>query len=422
MKIGLTEFILVFCIAAVAIGPGVAAFLSRWSRRAKKSYKAAQRRYAAAAIEYRTEREMAIARLQKFGFCILAMLIAVLAYTLLLRPIEAEPQPYTAPAVRDATGAPLFSTGGMSVSRYEDITCVREKDGTVYFSAAPADDKASGVLARMSGGSGAVTILQTEGRITCFDFAPDGSIWLTLLTDDGGALCRASYDEWGSAIESVVTQINGAALSCPTAVAVGADGKVYFAALASASAKHGVTAAMRTELIAHTATGQVYVYDPAALSVQRVLGGVAGASGVALAPDGGTLYVSDLGSRCIWAVDTAGRGLLAGGKSCEAFAAELPGYPAALAADTDGTVYVSYIWEPSRWLETNAGSKLLRGVALRLPRNLRAGLFDMPKEGLAAEALAPGGEPQAALYLDFDSENGTLSGREPGIFWDYRTK
>ena len=36
--------------------------------------------------------------------------------------------------------------------------------------------------------------------------------------------------------------------------------------------------------------------------VERVLDGIAGASGLALSPDRETLYVSDLGSRCIWAV------------------------------------------------------------------------------------------------------------------------
>ena len=78
------------------------------------------------------------------------------------------------------------------------------------------------------------------------------------------------------------------------------------------SGKNGLESALRTELLAHTATGCVYVYDPAARTVEKVLGGVAGAAGLALSPDGSTLYVSDLGSRCIWAVDAAARELTAG--------------------------------------------------------------------------------------------------------------
>ena len=40
--------------------------------------------------------------------------------------------------------------------------------------------------------------------------------------------------------------------------------------------------ALRTELTAHTGTGSVYVYDPAARTVETVLTGIAGASGLAL--------------------------------------------------------------------------------------------------------------------------------------------
>ena len=60
--------------------------------------------------------------------------------------------------------------------------------------------------------------------------------------------------------------------------------------------------------------------------------GVAGASGLALSPEGDTLYVADLASRCIWAVDPDSRELTAGGKGCSLFAGDLPGYPTALAS------------------------------------------------------------------------------------------
>ena len=61
----------------------------------------------------------------------------------------------------------------------------------------------------------------------------------------------------------------------------GPDGKVYFAVAGGEAVDNGLEAALRTELLAHTGTGWVYVYDPADRSVQRVVGGVAGASGLA---------------------------------------------------------------------------------------------------------------------------------------------
>ena len=126
-------------------------------------------------------------------------------------------------------------------------------------------------------------------------------------------------------------------------------------------------------------------------AVERVLGGVAGASGLALSADGETLYVSDLGSRCIWAVPSGGRELMAGGKGCAQLAAGLPGYPGALAVEEDGTVSVGYRWARSAWLEDHADGTLLRGAALRLSESMGERLFQMPDDGICAERFGPDG-------------------------------
>lgn len=417
MKIGLTELLLILCIFAVAVGPDISRWARLFRRSAKRTYTQAQRRRAVAAIERRTEREITFMRLQRFGYCIGAAVVVVVVYALFLRPIEAAPQRYTAPAVRDAAARRGEPAAEYEFPGYEDVSCVKTRDGSIYFSAKNADGE--GALARMKDdGSASAEILTVEGSITAFDFDEQGDIWFTRVGKRGGELCRASYDGWGASAEQVVTQINGAALHCPSAVAVGADGKVYFADAAELSPKNGVESLLRTELLAHTATGSVYVYDPAALSVQRVLSGVAGASGLALSPDGDALYVCDLASRCVWQIPVESRGLLAGSKDCAVFAAALPGYPGAVAVDADGTVYVSYRWARSGWLEAQAGSTLLRGTALRLLRSTQAKLFGLSKNDAAAEAFSSDGTPQAALYLP-ESADG-LSGREPGVFWAYR--
>ena len=121
--------------------------------------------------------------------------------------------------------------------------------------------------------------------------------------------------------------------------------------------------------------------------MQRVVGGVAGASGLALSPDGRTLYVSDLGNRCVWSMDADARELTAGGKNCQSAFSGLPGYPGALAMEADGTLYISYRWARSGWLEKNADSTLLRGIALRAGRNLQEKLFSLPADAPCAEAV-----------------------------------
>ena len=269
------------------------------------------------------------------------------------------------------------------------MDCIHAKDGLLYAAAwnGAALKKRTSDLVRTDDGH-AAAILSVEGELTGFAFDAAGDVWLTQLTTAGGTLCRAKHDSWGAAVEQVVTQLDGAPLGAVSAVEVSPAGKVYFAVAAAAGAENGLESALRTELLAHTATGCVYVYDPAARTVEKVLGGVAGAAGLALSPDGSTLYVSDLGSRCIWAVDAAARELTAGGRGCTAAFAGLPGYPGALAADTDGTLYISYRWARSGWLEKNADSTLLRGIALRAGQNTQERLFRCTADAPCAEAVS----------------------------------
>ena len=86
-------------------------------------------------------------------------------------------------------------------------------------------------------------------------------------------------------------------------------------------------------------------------------------------------------------MDADARELTAGGRGCTAAFAGLPGYPGALAADTDGTLYISYRWARSSWLEKNADSTLLRGIALRAGENIQKKLFKLPADAPCVEAV-----------------------------------
>lgn len=276
----------------------------------------------------------------------------------------------------------------LELGEYQGVDCIRAKDGLLYAAAwnGAALKKRTSDLVRTDGGH-AAAILSVEGELTGFAFDAAGDVWLTQLTTAGGTLCRAKHDSWGAAVEQVVTQLDGAPLGAVSAVEVSPAGKVYFAVAAAAGAENGLESALRTELLAHTATGCVYVYDPAARTVEKVLGGVAGAAGLALSPDGSTLYVSDLANRCVWRVSADAQDLTAGGKNCSSLVSGLPGYPGALAMDPDGTLYIGYRWARSSWLEKNAGSTLLRGIALRAGRNLQEKLFSLPADAPCTEAV-----------------------------------
>ena len=406
MRIGLVEFLLILFIASVTVGPQVALFVDRWLRRANRASALAARRKAEAQAQMAIEREALLHRFRAASNVFAALAAVALVYALVFRPIDTPPKTYAAPerAERAEHVRSVDPADALNLSAYEIGTAIRMQDGWLY---AAAKLPKAGVLMRMQpDGSGMNEVLDVAGgEITDLAFAPDGTLWMTTIEADGGKLCRVSNDQWGVTVEPVVTQIDGKALSCPAAVAVGADGKVYFTNAADVSVKYGLESALRTGLLAHTATGWVYVYDPVTRAVERVLGGVAGASGLALSADGETLYVSDLGSRCIWAVDAAARELTAGGRSCTAAFAGLPGYPGALAADTDGTLYISYRWARSSWLEKNADSTLLRGIALRAGQNTQERLFRRTADAPCAEAvsLATGAWEQTFTGLAQDS-------------------
>lgn len=387
MRIGLVELLLILLIAALTIGPSAALWVERWMRRAQKTSAAAARRRAAQEAQRAAEREEVLQRFQKLSIVFVFCAAAALVWGLVLRPIEVTVTPYTAPDVRQETGAPAAAEGGtLDLSPYTDISALREQDGWLY--AAAQSGKNACLLRMQPDGTGLTEVLTTAGEITDFAFAPDGTIWMTTLEAEGGRLYRVSNDQWGVTVELIVSQIDGKALSCPTAVAVASDGRVYFADLAAARAKHGVESALRTELAAHTGTGSVYIYDPAARTVETVLTGIAGASGLALDETTNTLSVSDLGNRCIWDVDASACDLTAGGKGCTTHLYGLPGYPSALAPDEDGTLYISYRWARSGWLEDHAGSTLLRGMALRLSQTMQENLFSLPAGGTRAEAVS----------------------------------
>ena len=393
MRIGFVELVLLLFIASITVGPNVALFVDRWLRRAQRTSAAAARRKAQLEAQAAIEREALMTRFRVASNIFALLMLAALAYGLLLRPIDTPPKAYTAPDVRQDTGAAQTTLSADSkdswkLGGYLGVDCVRTRDGLVYAAAynGAAMKKRQSDLVRTDGGHYAA-ILSVEGELTSFAFDADGDLWLTVVTSSGGALCRARHDSWGTSVEQVVTQIDGAPLGVLSAVETGPDGKVYFAVSTEAAAKNGLESALRTELIAHTGTGCVYVYDPSARTVEQVLGGVAGAAGLALSEDGRTLYVSDLGDRCIWSVDADARELTAGGKNCGGFVSGLPGYPGALALDEDGILYISYHWTRSGWLEKHADSTLLRGIALRAGENIQKKLFKLPADAPCAEAV-----------------------------------
>ena len=214
MRIGLVEFLLILAIASLTIGPQVALFVDRWMRRANRANARAARRRAEYAAQMAVERDALLKRFRTastvFGVCILLALV----YALVFRPIDTPPQGYTAPDVRQDTGAAQTALaadhkGTLELGEYQGVDCIRTQDGLVYAAAydGAALKKRTSDLVRTDGGHDAA-ILSVDGELTGFAFDGSGDLWLSILTPGGGSLCRAAHDSWGTAVEQVVTQID----------------------------------------------------------------------------------------------------------------------------------------------------------------------------------------------------------------------
>ena len=230
MRIGLIEFLLILAIASLTIGPQVALFVDRWMRRANRANARAARRRAEYAAQMAVERDALLKRFRTastvFGVCILLALV----YALVFRPIDTPPQGYTAPDVRQDTGAAQTALaadhkGTLDLGEYQGVDCIRTQDGLVYAAAydGAALKKRTSDLVRTDGGHDAA-ILSVDGELTGFAFDGSGDLWLSILTPGGGSLCRAAHDSWGTAVEQVVTQIDGAPLGAVSAVEAAPDG------------------------------------------------------------------------------------------------------------------------------------------------------------------------------------------------------
>ena len=105
MRIGFVELVLLLFIASITVGPNVALFADRWLRRAQRTSAAAARRKAQLEAQAAIEREALMTRFRVASNIFALLMLAALAYGLLLRPIDTPPKAYTAPDVRQDTDA-----------------------------------------------------------------------------------------------------------------------------------------------------------------------------------------------------------------------------------------------------------------------------------------------------------------------------
>lgn len=154
MRIGLVELLLILLIAALSIGPSAALWVGALDAPRPALHGSRRPPPAAQETQRAAEREEVLQRFQKLSIVFVFCAAAALVWGLVLRPIDVTVTPYTAPEIQPMPDAgPTAESGDvLSVTGWRDISCIRERDGWLYFAAQGRHPRRRGRAAADAGG------------------------------------------------------------------------------------------------------------------------------------------------------------------------------------------------------------------------------------------------------------------------------
>ena len=309
------------------------------------------------------------------------LLVALLAY-LAAWPVPIAPVPWQAEPSPGYTGAHASNTRLAALRRIElggdegPEHVAIGPDGMLYAAVA------GGRLLRMApDGSGRSVFAKTGGRVLGFDFDAAGRM---IAADAVRGLLSIDRD---GAVRVLVDEVDGEPLRYADAVAVAADGKVYFTDASQRFSPQdwgGTFEACVLDLLENSATGRVLVFDPSTGGVQSVAGGLSFPNGIVLTQDGRGLLVAETGRYRVWRIATLARNLDLSNSSlhqpqpsssqpqplARVILDNLPGYPDNLVRGLEGRVWMGLVKPRTATVDALAPFPALRKVAARLPRFL----------------------------------------------------
>jgi sugar lactone lactonase YvrE len=301
-----------------------------------------------------------------------ALLLALAAY-LALWPVPVEPVAWEAPTFEGYAGPHAVNDRLAAVT----LVDVSPEIGPEHIDFGPDGRLYTGVLSgavlRMNpDGSEAEAVVNTGGRPLGFDFAADGML---IVADAIRGLLAVSPDG-GTTV--LADEIDGDPIRYADAVVIAADGRMYFtdATRRFSPREHGTFDASVLDILEHSCTGRVLVYEPAAARVALVIGGLCFPNGVALSGDEQHLFIAETGEYRIWKVDVTARGLDArsalatGDARARVIASNLPGFPDNLTRSADGRLWTGLTKPRAAAIDRMAATPWLRSVTLRLPKAL----------------------------------------------------
>lgn len=387
MVLGFLELFILLGIVAVLFGPAIAKWLKRYHMMLTKRNKRLQKVAAQRKAEELARRQIRNTKIKiAVGSALCVSLVFGVIY-LAVWPLSVQVNAYEAEEAYtlDVNLSEMVSSSAaydsISIDGYKNITQIQFYDDWIY-----AAVEGGKIIRVRENGTGLTEIVSTGGEILSFDFDADGNIIFTDAQYDanGGALLKASFDGFAVTVETLLYSAGTLLLSCPTSVTIAPDGTIYFLSATTASAVELGSAlqALRTSQAAHTEDGVLLAYDPDTATCKYVVRGLCFGAGLALSPDGETIYISTFTDSSIWAVEASARAITLDDEAVELVCVLPDAYPAGLSVAEDGSLLIAVFSPEMSWFESLATTPAWREVLLRLPQGTRDALMQYSGTGM----------------------------------------
>jgi sugar lactone lactonase YvrE len=304
-------------------------------------------------------------QMKKLFVALTLLLLGAVVY-LLAWPVAVEPQAWS-PAENPGYAGPFAANSDLAGLEFIDLPAGEYgpediavgADGQLYTATH------SGKILRIDPLSGRSSVLaDTGGRPLGIEFDGAGTLWiadayrgLMALTASGEMQLLASETSDGSPILYADD------------LDIAPDGRVYFSDASmrfGAEDNGGTLAASLLDLMEHSTSGRVLVYDPQTRRTDVFADGLSFANGVAVSANGAYLFVNETGTYQVhrYSLAPASYG------TRETVISSLPGFPDNINRMPDGSLWLGIVSPRAPALDTLAQKPFLRKLVARLPASM----------------------------------------------------